>query len=124
MLARLLGGISFCLGLVLVVVGGAELFTGNALLVIACAFAGRADAQNSQPLIPSVLPVAADARRFLRRAGPRYDFIVGDVYDGVRSIPPHLVTREFFCTKFASIDGRFVCCFASLLFQFSQERLE
>ena len=45
---------------------------------------------------PSVLPVAADARRFLRTAGHRYDFIVGDVYDGVRSIPPHLVTREFF----------------------------
>ncbi len=34
---RLLGGLTFCLGLVLVVVGGAELFTGNALLVIAWA---------------------------------------------------------------------------------------
>ncbi|MDP7652148.1 MAG: formate/nitrite transporter family protein [Rhodospirillales bacterium] len=28
---RLLGGVSFCLGLILVVVGGAELFTGNIL---------------------------------------------------------------------------------------------
>ncbi len=34
-LSRLLVGLSFSLGLVLVLVGGAELFTGNALLVIA-----------------------------------------------------------------------------------------
>src|SRR5881397_3216456 len=36
-LARLLAGIVFCLGLVLVVVGGAELFTGNALISMAWA---------------------------------------------------------------------------------------
>jgi formate/nitrite transporter len=36
-LARLLGGLVFSLGLVLVVVAGAELFTGNALVVIATA---------------------------------------------------------------------------------------
>ena len=34
---RLLGGLSFCLGLVLVVIGGAELFTGNNLLGMAWA---------------------------------------------------------------------------------------
>lgn len=34
---RLLGGLGFCLGLILVVVGGAELFTGNALIVMAWA---------------------------------------------------------------------------------------
>lgn len=34
---RLLGGLSFCLGLVLVVVAGAELFTGNNLLAMAWA---------------------------------------------------------------------------------------
>jgi len=34
---RLLMGLAFCLGLILVVVGGAELFTGNNLLVIAWA---------------------------------------------------------------------------------------
>lgn len=34
-LMRLLGGLSFCLGLILVVIAGAELFTGNNLLVIA-----------------------------------------------------------------------------------------
>jgi formate/nitrite transporter len=37
--ARLLGGIAFSLGLILVVVGGAELFTGNTLIVMA--WAGR-----------------------------------------------------------------------------------
>ncbi len=34
-LTQLIGGLSFCLGLILVVVGGAELFTGNNLLVMA-----------------------------------------------------------------------------------------
>lgn len=36
-LSRLLAGVAFCLGLVLVVVGGAELFTGNTLMVMALA---------------------------------------------------------------------------------------
>jgi formate transporter len=36
-LTRLVGGMSFCLGLVLVVVAGAELFTGNNLLAMAWA---------------------------------------------------------------------------------------
>jgi formate/nitrite transporter len=35
--SRLLGGIAFSLGLVLVIVGGAELFTGNSLIVMAWA---------------------------------------------------------------------------------------
>lgn len=35
--ARLLGGMAFSLGLILVIVGGAELFTGNALIVMAWA---------------------------------------------------------------------------------------
>lgn len=35
--ARLLGGVTFCLGLMLVVVAGAELFTGNNLIVMAWA---------------------------------------------------------------------------------------
>ncbi|MFZ2406477.1 MAG: formate/nitrite transporter family protein [Methylobacter sp.] len=34
-ITRLLGGLAFCLGLILVVVAGAELFTGNNLLVMA-----------------------------------------------------------------------------------------
>ncbi|MBK6785898.1 MAG: formate/nitrite transporter family protein [Saprospiraceae bacterium] len=36
-ITRLIGGSSFCLGLVLVVIGGAELFTGNNLLAMAWA---------------------------------------------------------------------------------------
>ena len=36
-LSRLFAGIAFCLGLVLVIAGGAELFTGNALMVMAWA---------------------------------------------------------------------------------------
>ena len=36
-LTRLLGGVSFSLGLVLVIVGGAELFTGNNLIIMALA---------------------------------------------------------------------------------------
>jgi len=34
-LMRLIGGLSFCLGLILVVIAGAELFTGNNLIVMA-----------------------------------------------------------------------------------------
>ncbi|MFM8331335.1 MAG: formate/nitrite transporter family protein [Candidatus Methylumidiphilus sp.] len=34
---RLLGGVAFCVGLILVVVAGAELFTGSVLIVMACA---------------------------------------------------------------------------------------
>jgi formate transporter len=34
---RLMGGLVFSLGLILVIVGGAELFTGNNLMVMACA---------------------------------------------------------------------------------------
>ncbi len=36
-ISRLLAGLAFCLGLILVVVGGAELFTGNTLMVMAWA---------------------------------------------------------------------------------------
>jgi formate transporter len=36
-IGKLLGGLAFCLGLILVVVGGAELFTGNNLIVMAWA---------------------------------------------------------------------------------------
>ncbi len=36
-IAKLLGGLVFCLGLILVIVGGAELFTGNNLIVMAWA---------------------------------------------------------------------------------------
>jgi formate/nitrite transporter len=35
--SRLLAGVAFSLGLILVIVGGAELFTGNNLMIMACA---------------------------------------------------------------------------------------
>ncbi|MHB8897325.1 MAG: fused MFS/spermidine synthase [Thermoguttaceae bacterium] len=41
-------------------------------------------------------PVAADARRFLRMTDERYDLVFGDAYAGIKCIPPHLITREFF----------------------------
>ncbi len=43
--ARMLTGLGFCLGLILVVVGGAELFTGNNLIVMAWASRKVATAQ-------------------------------------------------------------------------------
>jgi predicted membrane-bound spermidine synthase len=45
---------------------------------------------------PSVHAHAADARRFLAKSEGRYDLIFGDAYNGVRHIPAHLVTQEFF----------------------------
>jgi formate transporter len=43
-MTRLLGGLAFSLGLILVIVGGAELFTGNNLMIMACA-SGRVRAR-------------------------------------------------------------------------------
>lgn len=40
--------------------------------------------------------VADDARRYLRNHSKTYDFIFGDTYNGLRYIPPHLITKEFF----------------------------
>jgi spermidine synthase len=40
--------------------------------------------------------VADDARRYLRMSGQKYDLVVADAFHGIRCIPGHLVTREFF----------------------------
>lgn len=45
---------------------------------------------------PNLRPVSADGRRFLREASGNYDVIFVDAYHGVRYIPPHLTTVEFF----------------------------
>jgi len=46
---------------------------------------------------PHVQAHAGDARHFLRtQQDQRWDLIFGDAYAGVRSIPSHLVTKEFF----------------------------
>ncbi|MEM7145675.1 MAG: fused MFS/spermidine synthase [Verrucomicrobiota bacterium] len=39
---------------------------------------------------------AMDARRFLGTTDEEYDVIFGDAYNGVRYIPAHLTTKEFF----------------------------
>ncbi len=45
---------------------------------------------------PNVAAHAADARSYLRTTEKKWDLIFGDAYNGVRAIPPHLATREFF----------------------------
>lgn len=45
---------------------------------------------------PNVKAHAGDGRRFLRESDGKYDLIFGDAYNGVRQIPPHLASREFF----------------------------
>ena len=46
---------------------------------------------------PQVKAHAGDARRFLRQNGDvKYDFIFGDAYNGIRQIPVHLASKEFF----------------------------
>ncbi|MFO1483431.1 MAG: fused MFS/spermidine synthase [Verrucomicrobiaceae bacterium] len=46
---------------------------------------------------PRVKAHAGDARRFLlQSAGKKWDLIFGDAYNGIRQIPPHLATQEFF----------------------------
>ena len=46
---------------------------------------------------PKVQAHAGDARHFLRsHQDQRWDLIFGDAYAGIRSIPSHLVTQEFF----------------------------
>ncbi len=45
---------------------------------------------------PEIETIVGDGRRILRRSKRTYDLIVGDAYRGLRNIPPHLITREFF----------------------------
>ncbi len=45
---------------------------------------------------PKLKNLVGDGRRILRSSGEKYDLIVGDAYRGLRNIPPHLVTKEFF----------------------------
>jgi spermidine synthase len=45
---------------------------------------------------PQLKIIIDDARRYLRLTGKKYDLIFGDVYHGVRNVPAHLLTKEFF----------------------------
>ena len=64
---RLLSGLVFCLGLILVVVGGAELFTGNNLIVMAWA-SGKV---STRSLLRNWSIPLARMRLVLRRSGSR-----------------------------------------------------
>ena len=74
---RLLGGIVFSLGLILVIVGGAELFTGNNLMVMACAsgtLLGRLQAVRE-----GVLHFADDLGQSLEYGDAAYDEFLNKV---------------------------------------------
>jgi spermidine synthase/MFS family permease len=45
---------------------------------------------------PQMKIITSDARRYLCSSNKRYNLIFGDAYNGVRNIPAHLVTLEFF----------------------------
>ncbi len=45
---------------------------------------------------PNIHPIEADGRVFLNRTKEKYDVIFIDAYHGLRYIPPHLTTTEFF----------------------------
>jgi spermidine synthase len=55
----------------------------------------------------NVRPVASDGRLFLDHTSQRYDLIFIDAYHGLRYIPPHLATLEFFrlCRQHLSDQG-------------------
>jgi spermidine synthase len=59
---------------------------------------------------PSLQYHASDARRFLAVSPGAYDLIFGDVYSGLRYVPHHLVTHEFFglVKRRLSSDGIFM----------------
>ncbi len=84
--ARLLGGVSFSLGLILVIVAGAELFTGNNLLVMA--WAGRRISTRrllrNWGIVFAGNFVGAVATAFLLFASKQYEFGGGAV--GVQSL--------------------------------------
>jgi len=48
----------------------------------------------------------ADGRSFLRGTEGRYDLIFSDAYQNFHSIPPHLLTREFFETARSALSDR------------------
>jgi spermidine synthase len=45
---------------------------------------------------PTMHIVVDDARRYLVHTNRKYDLIFGDAYNGLRSVPAHLLTKEFF----------------------------
>ena len=85
---RLLGGVVFSLGLILVVVGGAELFTGNTLIVMAWASGriGLAAVLRNWTIVFAGNLVGAVATAILVVAGGQYTFGAGAVGSTALSI--------------------------------------
>ncbi|MCZ7583762.1 MAG: fused MFS/spermidine synthase [Deltaproteobacteria bacterium] len=77
---------------------------------------------------PGIRTFAQDARRYLAHTDATYDFIFGDAYNGIRAIPPHLVTKEFFTlverrlnpggvfimNAISGVEGKYAALFQSL----------
>lgn len=78
---RLLGGLTFCLGLILVVVGGAELFTGNNLIAMAWADGKVSTAQllRSWVIVYAGNLIGAAATAAIVFLGKQYTFGAGAV---------------------------------------------
>jgi len=99
--ARLLGGLAFSLGLVLVVIGGAELFTGNALMVMALA-ARRlrfADMVRAWVIVYAGNFVGAAGTAGLLMLSGQYRFAggaMGDVYLAIAAAKTALPVVELF----------------------------
>jgi spermidine synthase len=83
---------------------------------------------------PDLHVVVDDARRFLTQTPQKYDLIFGDAYNGVRSVPAHLLTREFFrlvkdrlndggifmMNVVGSVEGKHAALFSSVMTTISQ----
>ena len=55
---------------------------------------------------PKMKVVVGDARRYLTHTNKKYDLIFGDAYNGWRSVPSHLLTKEFFQSVKNHLDKR------------------
>jgi len=55
---------------------------------------------------PKLNVVVGDARRYLTHTNKKYDLIFGDAYNGWRSVPSHLLTKEFFQSVKNHLDKR------------------
>ena len=53
---------------------------------------------------PQIEPIAGDARRHLRFTPKHYDIIFADAFNGVRYVPSHLLTQEFFTAVKGRLD--------------------
>ena len=47
-------------------------------------------------LFPNIKAINDDARRFFIKTQKKYDLVLGDAFNGIRYVPAHLLTSEFF----------------------------